>query len=159
MERLEKAGRQPAALPTAQDTAAIGRAARDEARHVLREAWRQRIEHQVQLTTLGGSGLAALDNPGRGGSRSCCAPLTGRCPAPAHVKLTENQLVSRQTARKRATSIQSVTEVATVSSAALPDERSIRRFQAAITVIISAVRLSIAHGSLQRTLQAAGDDG
>ncbi|MGP3954142.1 hypothetical protein [Streptomyces sp. 7N604] len=66
MDWLEKVGRQFAALPTAQDTATIGRAALDEARHVLREVWRQGIEHRVPLTTLGASGLAALDIPRAG---------------------------------------------------------------------------------------------
>lgn len=66
MDRLEKAGRQLAALPDARSTATTGRAARDEARHVLREAWRLGVEHQVQLDVLGGSGLLAYDTPRAG---------------------------------------------------------------------------------------------
>lgn len=66
MGRLEKAGRQLAALPDARAAATTGRAARDEARHVLREAWRLGIEHQVQLDALGGSGLLAYDTPRAG---------------------------------------------------------------------------------------------
>ncbi|WP_427251124.1 hypothetical protein [Bacillus cereus] len=66
MERLEQAGRQLAALPDAEAIATTGRAARDEARHVLREAWRMGIEHQVQLAALADSGLHALDLPRAG---------------------------------------------------------------------------------------------
>lgn len=66
MSRLEKAGRQLAALPDARATATTGRAARDEARHVLREAWRLGVEHQVQLDALSGSGLLAYDTPRAG---------------------------------------------------------------------------------------------
>ncbi|MEV5598937.1 hypothetical protein [Streptomyces sp. NPDC052496] len=66
MERLEKAGRQLAALPDAEAIATTGRAARDEARHVLREAWRMGVEHQVQLAALADAGLHALDLPRAG---------------------------------------------------------------------------------------------
>ncbi|SEE59475.1 hypothetical protein SAMN04490357_7698 [Streptomyces misionensis] len=66
MGRLEKAGRQLAALPDARATATTGRAARDEARYVLREAWRLGIEHQVQLDVLSASGLLAYDTPRAG---------------------------------------------------------------------------------------------
>ncbi|MFE7427452.1 hypothetical protein [Streptomyces sp. NPDC057545] len=66
MDRLEKAGRQLAALPDARSAATVGRAARDEARRVLREAWRQGIEHQVQLDALSASGLLAYDTPRAG---------------------------------------------------------------------------------------------
>ena len=66
MDRLEKAGRQFAALPDARATATTGRAARDEARHVLREAWRLGIEHQMQLDVLSASGLLAYDTPRAG---------------------------------------------------------------------------------------------
>lgn len=66
MDRLEKAGRQLAALPDARSTATTGRAARDEARHILREAWRLGIEHQVQLDVLEDSGLLAYDTPRAG---------------------------------------------------------------------------------------------
>lgn len=45
MDRLERAGRQLAALPDDRSTATAGRAARDEARDVLREAWRLGVEH------------------------------------------------------------------------------------------------------------------
>ncbi|EDY43222.1 tyrosine-type recombinase/integrase [Streptomyces sp. SPB074] len=61
MERLESAGRALAALPDHRATATTGRRARDEARHVLREAWRLGIEHQVQLDALAAAGLAAYD--------------------------------------------------------------------------------------------------
>ncbi|MEV8103174.1 hypothetical protein [Streptomyces sp. NPDC088135] len=61
MDRLERAGRQLAALPDARSTATVGRAARDEARDVLREAWRLGVEHQVQLDVLEASGLLAHD--------------------------------------------------------------------------------------------------
>lgn len=66
MDRLEKASRRLAALPDARATATTGRAARDEARHVLREAWRLGIEHQVQLDVLSASGLLAYDTPRAG---------------------------------------------------------------------------------------------
>ncbi|MFC9223140.1 hypothetical protein ACFT8W_20845 [Streptomyces hygroscopicus] len=66
MDRLEKAGRRLAALPDARATATTGRAARDEARHVLREAWRLGVEHQVQLGALAASGLLAYDTPRAG---------------------------------------------------------------------------------------------
>ncbi|MGW2462364.1 hypothetical protein ACWC4J_23750 [Streptomyces sp. NPDC001356] len=62
MDRLEKAGRRLAARATA----TTGRAARDEARHVLREAWRLGIEHQVRLDVLSASGLLAYDTPRAG---------------------------------------------------------------------------------------------
>jgi integrase len=66
MERLEKAGRKLAALPDARSTATTGRAARDEARNVLREAWRLGVEHRVQLAALSACGLPALDVPRAG---------------------------------------------------------------------------------------------
>jgi len=66
MDRLEKAGRRLAALPDARATATTGRAARDEARRVLREAWRLGVEHQVQLDVLEASGLLAYDTPRAG---------------------------------------------------------------------------------------------
>ncbi|MEU0629228.1 hypothetical protein [Streptomyces sp. NPDC005989] len=66
MDRLEKAGRQLAALPDARSTTTTGRAARDEARDVLREAWRIGVEHQVQLDMLSASGLLAYDTPRAG---------------------------------------------------------------------------------------------
>ncbi|GAA3808168.1 hypothetical protein ACFQ0G_53585 [Streptomyces chiangmaiensis] len=66
MERLEVAGRQLAALPDAASPATTGRQAHDEARHVLREAWRIGIEHRVQLAALGHSGLAAVEIPHAG---------------------------------------------------------------------------------------------
>lgn len=66
MGKLEQAGRQLAALPDAKATATTGRAARDEARRILREAWRQGIEHQVQLDVLAASGLLAYDTPRAG---------------------------------------------------------------------------------------------
>jgi integrase len=65
-ERLEKAGRELAALPDTKSLATTGRRARDEARHVLREAWQQGVEHRVQLAALGTSGLPALDIPRAG---------------------------------------------------------------------------------------------
>ncbi|MFH8476266.1 hypothetical protein [Streptomyces sp. NPDC018000] len=49
-----------------QEQITTGRAARDEARHVLREAWRLGIEHQVQLDVLAASGLLAYDTPRAG---------------------------------------------------------------------------------------------
>ncbi|MFE4056703.1 hypothetical protein ACFXP3_10465 [Streptomyces sp. NPDC059096] len=66
MNRLEQAGRRLAALPDARAAATTGRAARDEARHVLREAWRLGVEHQVQLDVLADSGLLAYDTPRAG---------------------------------------------------------------------------------------------
>jgi hypothetical protein len=66
MGRLEKAGRQLAALPDARAIATTGRVARDEARHVLREAWRLGVEHQVQLDVLEASSLLAYDTPRAG---------------------------------------------------------------------------------------------
>ncbi|AQW50733.1 hypothetical protein ACIQPP_19605 [Streptomyces violaceusniger] len=66
MDRLEKTGRQLAALPDARSTATTGRAPRDEARRVLREAWRLGVEHQVQLAALAASGLVAYDTPRAG---------------------------------------------------------------------------------------------
>ncbi|MEF2530027.1 hypothetical protein [Streptomyces sp. CS62] len=66
MDRLEKAARQLAALTDAREAATTGRAARDKARHVLREAWRQGIEHQVQLAALSAGGLLAVDAPRAG---------------------------------------------------------------------------------------------
>ncbi|GGS09399.1 MULTISPECIES: hypothetical protein [Streptomyces] len=66
MAKLEQAGRQLAALPDAKATATTGRTARDEARHVLREAWRPGVEHQVQLDVLSVSGLLAYDTPRAG---------------------------------------------------------------------------------------------
>ncbi|MFJ9412492.1 hypothetical protein [Streptomyces sp. NPDC101393] len=66
MERLEQAGRRLAALPDARSTATTGRAARDQARRLLRDAWRLGIEHQVQLGVLARSGLLAYDTPRAG---------------------------------------------------------------------------------------------
>ncbi|MGW1037889.1 hypothetical protein ACWD4Z_37595 [Streptomyces antibioticus] len=66
MDRLGKAGRKLAALPDAKATATAGRAARDQARDALREAWRIGIEHQVQLDVLSESGLLAYDTPRAG---------------------------------------------------------------------------------------------
>jgi integrase len=61
MSRLERAGRELAALPDAESVATVGRNARRQARHALREAWREGIEHRVQLAVLASSGLLALD--------------------------------------------------------------------------------------------------
>ncbi|TLQ39020.1 tyrosine-type recombinase/integrase [Streptomyces marianii] len=66
LERLRKAARQLAALPNDESLATLGRGARDEARNVLREAWRLGVEHQVQLAALGSASLAALDVPRAG---------------------------------------------------------------------------------------------
>ncbi|MFF3755419.1 hypothetical protein ACFYYH_34140 [Streptomyces sp. NPDC002018] len=66
MARLETAGRQLVALPDFRAAATTGRAARDEARHVLREAWRIGVEHRVQLAALSSCGLLALDVPRAG---------------------------------------------------------------------------------------------
>ncbi|MFE5543545.1 hypothetical protein ACFQ71_06965 [Streptomyces sp. NPDC056534] len=66
MDRLRQAARSLAALPDANDAATTGRKARDEARHVLREAWRLGIEHQVQLAVLSAGGLLAVDVPRAG---------------------------------------------------------------------------------------------
>jgi hypothetical protein len=66
MERLRAAGARLADLPDTRSTATLGREARDEARHVLREAWRLGVEHQVQLAALASSGLFALDLPRAG---------------------------------------------------------------------------------------------
>ncbi|MER7048379.1 hypothetical protein [Streptomyces jumonjinensis] len=55
--------RRPAAssppCPTPAPTATTGRTTRDEAGHVLREASRLGIEHQVQLDVLSASGVLA----------------------------------------------------------------------------------------------------
>ncbi|WP_189938990.1 hypothetical protein [Streptomyces sulfonofaciens] len=59
-ERLGSAARRLAALPEAH-TDATGRAARYEARRVLREAWRLGTAHRTQLDVLGTAGLPALD--------------------------------------------------------------------------------------------------
>ncbi|AWZ10538.1 MULTISPECIES: site-specific integrase [unclassified Streptomyces] len=61
MDRLQRAGRSLAALPDARAAATTGRKARDEARHVLREAWRLGIDHEVQLAALSAGGLLAVD--------------------------------------------------------------------------------------------------
>lgn len=61
MDRLQRAARSLAALPEARNAATTGRRARDEARHVLREAWRLGVEHQVQLAALSAGGLLAVD--------------------------------------------------------------------------------------------------
>ncbi|GGZ82924.1 hypothetical protein GCM10010328_66640 [Streptomyces rubiginosohelvolus] len=66
MGLLEKAGAKLAALPDAESVATAGRAARQQARHALREAWREGVEHHVQLAALGASGLFALDVPRTG---------------------------------------------------------------------------------------------
>ncbi|MEW1725172.1 hypothetical protein [Streptomyces sp. NPDC093109] len=66
MGKLAKAGRRLAALPDSPSAATTGRAARDEARRVLRDAWRIGVEHQVQLDVLGGAGLLAYDTPRAG---------------------------------------------------------------------------------------------
>lgn len=66
LEAVETAGRDLAALPTAEDGATIGMQARIAAREAGREAWRLGIEHQVQLAALSTAGLAALDVPRAG---------------------------------------------------------------------------------------------
>ncbi|MGX1710701.1 hypothetical protein ACWIFI_15395 [Streptomyces albidoflavus] len=66
MESLSGAGRQLAALPDSASIATTGRAARDEARESLREAWRLGVEHQVQLDVLADAGLLAYDTPRAG---------------------------------------------------------------------------------------------
>ncbi|WP_435059579.1 tyrosine-type recombinase/integrase [Streptomyces sp. bgisy060] len=66
MTLLEKAGARLSALPDAEAVATTGRTARQQARHALREAWREGVEHRVQLTALGASGLSALDIPRTG---------------------------------------------------------------------------------------------
>ncbi|WP_212913791.1 hypothetical protein [Streptomyces sp. TS71-3] len=50
-----------AAVPGARDAGATDRAARVEARRVLREAWRLGADHRAQLASLGSAGLPALD--------------------------------------------------------------------------------------------------
>jgi integrase len=66
MERLKAAGARLADLPDAPSAATVGRAARDEARYALREAWRLGVEHQVQLAALAASGLSPFDLPRAG---------------------------------------------------------------------------------------------
>ncbi|WP_415962042.1 hypothetical protein [Streptomyces sp. 021-4] len=66
MSALEKAGRRLAALPDNETVATAGRADRRQARELLREAWREGIEHRVQLAALDSSGLFALDIPRTG---------------------------------------------------------------------------------------------
>ncbi|MFI7020164.1 hypothetical protein [Streptomyces sp. NPDC050164] len=66
MADLEEAGRRLAALPDAESVPTVGRDARRLARYALREAWREGIEHRVQLDVLGASGLFALDIPRTG---------------------------------------------------------------------------------------------
>ncbi|WP_338715992.1 tyrosine-type recombinase/integrase (plasmid) [Streptomyces acidiscabies] len=66
MADLEEAGRRLAALPDAEAVPTVGRDARRLARYALREAWREGIEHRVQLAALGSSGLSALDIPRTG---------------------------------------------------------------------------------------------
>jgi integrase len=66
MTLLEKAGAKLSALPDAEAVATTGRTARQQARHALREAWREGVEHRVQLAALGASGLSALDIPRTG---------------------------------------------------------------------------------------------
>ncbi|WP_260868038.1 hypothetical protein [Streptomyces sp. SAJ15] len=70
MERLEQASRELAALPETRSTATTGRAARNQARHALREAWRLGIEHHVQLDVLSRSGLLAYDIRSRASTSS-----------------------------------------------------------------------------------------
>ncbi|MGW6574057.1 hypothetical protein ACWGAN_18010 [Streptomyces sp. NPDC054945] len=66
MDRLQRAARGLAGLPDARAAATTGRKARDEASHVLREAWRLGVEHQVQLAALSTGGLPAVDVPRAG---------------------------------------------------------------------------------------------
>ncbi|MFC6370104.1 tyrosine-type recombinase/integrase, partial [Nonomuraea thailandensis] len=66
MGALEKAGRRLAALPDGRTVATAGRKDRQQARELLREAWREGIEHRVQLEVLGAAGLFALDIPRTG---------------------------------------------------------------------------------------------
>lgn len=66
MADLEEAGGRLAALPDAESVPTVGRDARRLARYALREAWREGIEHRVQLDVLGASGLFALDIPRTG---------------------------------------------------------------------------------------------
>lgn len=61
MSVLAGAGRELAGLPDAAAVATAGRGARRRARHALREAWREGIEHRVQLEVLSAAGLLALD--------------------------------------------------------------------------------------------------
>ncbi|MGW1226584.1 tyrosine-type recombinase/integrase [Streptomyces sp. NPDC002530] len=66
MGALEEAGRRLAALPDGREAATVGRKDREQARELLREAWREGIEHRVQLEALGAAGLFALDIPRTG---------------------------------------------------------------------------------------------
>lgn len=66
MSLLEKSGRELAALSDGSAVATVGRRAREQARHALREAWREGIEHRVQLEVLGAAGLFAMDVPRAG---------------------------------------------------------------------------------------------
>ncbi|WP_431776516.1 hypothetical protein [Streptomyces cucumeris] len=66
MSVLEEVGRRLAALPDGTAVATAGRRDRSQARELLREAWREGIEHRVQLSALGASGLFALDIPRTG---------------------------------------------------------------------------------------------
>ncbi len=75
MGRLEQAGRQLAALPDARTAATTDGTIRNEARHVLREAWRLDVEHQEQLDVLSTAGLLAYA-PVPDGSPNCCEPWT-----------------------------------------------------------------------------------
>ncbi|MFF1678389.1 hypothetical protein ACFVYG_20410 [Streptomyces sp. NPDC058256] len=63
MERLVAAGRQLAVLSATTSLTTTGREALDEARQVLCEAWRNRIEHRVLLAALCDSGLTDVNVP------------------------------------------------------------------------------------------------
>lgn len=73
MERLENAGLELAtqSLPT------TCRQACDEARHVLREAWQQGVEHRVQLAALGFPARRAAPYVRQGGERAWNATTDG----------------------------------------------------------------------------------
>ncbi|AVI00046.1 hypothetical protein C5L38_33745 (plasmid) [Streptomyces sp. WAC00288] len=66
MSVLKEVGRRLAALPDAAAVATTGRRDRRQSRELLREAWRQGIEHRVQLAALQSGGLLALDIPRSG---------------------------------------------------------------------------------------------
>lgn len=66
MTVMEEVGRRLAALPDSEAVATAGRKDRAQARELLREAWREGIEHRVQLGALAASGLFALDVPRAG---------------------------------------------------------------------------------------------
>ncbi|MFF3843442.1 hypothetical protein [Streptomyces sp. NPDC001930] len=66
MTVLGEVGRRLAALPDGTAVATTGRRDHKQARELLRSAWREGIEHRVQLAALQSGGLLALDIPRSG---------------------------------------------------------------------------------------------